>query len=134
MHISIRALEKLCKDATDGEWEVSFDAVVSNGSTKVVSNVVSNNGKTIATCAGNKDGVDAIFIAAAHNSLPNLISYIHKLESELDIMKSRVKECARLFHDYSEIVQRMEVIQNEMQSTAQAKKKKPRRRNRSCYR
>ena len=76
---------------------------------------------------------DARFIAEARNMVPMLLSRISELGAQNEHIKQRVKECTRLFHEYTEIVHRMEVIQNEMQSTAQAKKKKPCRRNPSYY-
>ena len=75
---------------------------------------------------------DAYFIAELHNSIPLLLARIAELEEQNERIKQRVKDCAQLFHEYTEIIHEMEVIRNELQiAAAQAAKKKVGRRNRS---
>lgn len=125
--LKVKELSELYRLATSGNWYMNLDT----SGAHAIGEVKNEHGIVVVKeCYPH----DARFIAEAHNMVPALLSRIYELEAQNEQIKQRVKECARLFHEYTEIVHRMEVIQNEMQSTAQAKKKKPHRRNRSCYR
>lgn len=121
---------ELCAHTTRGQWQASLETIGSNDIVHDVFRVRNEFGDIIADECST---ADAHFIAGAHNMVPALLSRISELEAQNERMRQRVGECARLIRDYMDIVHRMEVIQNEMQSAAQAKKKRPRRRNPSYY-
>lgn len=129
--MNFHELNGLRINTTRGKWQVSMETT---GSNDIVHNICRVRNEFGDIIADGCSAIDARFIVEAHSMVPALLSRIYELEAQNEQIKQRVKECARLFHEYTEIVHRMEVIQNETQSTTQAKKKKPRRRNRSCYR
>lgn len=124
--LKVKELSELYRLATSGNWYMNLDT----SGAHAIGEVKNEHGIVVVKeCYPH----DARFIAEAHNMVPALLSRISELEAQNERMRQRVGECARLIHDYMDIVHRMEVIQNEMQSAAQAKKKRPRRRNPSYY-